>query len=200
MALSSEEHALIARAVKRDPEAFANLYVQFYDAVLRRVAPIVKDPRDAEDLTAETFLRAWNAINRFQDRDVSIVAWFCIIAERLAYKHLKRTYPKIPIDEIVLAAPDDSNPEDAAVRASRLTDLKSALSELPTIQREVLSGRYLDDLSYNELGRATGRPVGTVRVIHHRALKAIRGILSGKELPETQPLGPRVIRPAKVTK
>ena len=66
MALSSDERTLIARATKRDPEAFAQLYIQFYEPVLRRVSAIVRDRHDAEDVTSEAFLRAWNAIPRFE--------------------------------------------------------------------------------------------------------------------------------------
>ena len=178
MPLASEERTLISRAIKRDPEAFAQLYVQFYEPVLRRVAMIVGDRHDAEDVTSEAFLRAWNAIDRFQDRDVSILAWFATIAERLAVKHMKSRRPSIDVDDVILGAPVDSNPEVLVQREADLATLKSAIEELSPIQREIVSKRFLDDQSYCELGLALGKPVGTVRVIQHRALRALKDILS----------------------
>jgi RNA polymerase sigma-70 factor (ECF subfamily) len=180
MPLSSEERTLISRAIKRDPEAFSQLYVRFYDLVLRRVSMIVGDRQDAEDVTSEAFLRAWNAIDRFQDRDVSILAWFVTIAERLAVKHMKNRRPSVDVDDVVLGAPTESSPDVLVQRAADLVTLKSAIAELPPIQREIVAKRFLDDLSYVELGLSLGKPVGTVRVIQHRALKALRGILSAK--------------------
>ena len=181
MALSLEERSLIARAVKPDPEAFSDLYVQFYDRVLQRVCLIVRDRHDAEDVTSEAFLRAWNAIPRFQDRDVTILAWFCTIAEHLAIKHVKGRRASVAVEDVVLGAPSEDSPDSVYERGVDSALLKSAILELPLMQREVVSKRFLEDLSYSELGAATGKSVGSVRVIQHRALKALRGILSARE-------------------
>jgi RNA polymerase sigma-70 factor (ECF subfamily) len=98
MALSPEERILISRAVKRDRDAFAKLYVQYHDSVLRRVMLIVGRREEAEDITGEAFLRAWNAVDRFEDRDVSILAWLCKIAERRAYEHIRKHRPSVDLD------------------------------------------------------------------------------------------------------
>ena len=181
MALDVDERTLIGRAVKRDPEAFAQLYIQFYEPVLRRVSSIVRDRHDAEDITSEAFLRAWNAIPKFQDRDVSILAWFSTIAERLAIKHVKKRRPSIAVEDVVLGAPPSENPDSIFEQKSEYALLRCAIQELPEIQREVVAQRFLNDLSYSEVGAATGKPVGTVRVIQHRALKALRVIIAKNE-------------------
>ena len=188
MAISSEERTLIARAVKRDPEAFAQLYVRFYDPVLRRVAMIVRDRYDAEDVTSEAFLRAWNAIPRFEVRDVSILAWFCTIAERLAVKHVKGRRPSVAVDDMLFDVSLEAAPDLAFEREADIAIVKAALEELPMMQREIVSRRFLDDLSYNELGLATGKSVGSVRVIQHRALKALRAIVTAKLAPRPAPV------------
>jgi len=180
MALNPEERTLIARAVKRDPEAFSELYVRFYEPVLRRASMIVRERQDAEDVTSEAFLRAWNAIDRFQDRDVSIQAWFVTIAERIAIKQMRGRRPSVDIEDVVLGVAPDTLPEAMMQRTAELETLRSAMEELPPIQREIVAKRFLEDLSYSELGIELGKPVGTVRVIQHRALKALKGILSAK--------------------
>jgi RNA polymerase sigma-70 factor (ECF subfamily) len=188
MAISSEERTLISRAVKRDPDAFAQLYVRFYDQVLRRVSTIVRDRYDAEDITSEAFLRAWNAIPRFEVRDVSILAWFCTIAERLAVKHVKGRRLNVPVEDTLFDLSLDASPDLSYEREADAALIKAALNELPSMQREVVSMRFLEDLSYNELGAATGKSVGTVRVIQHRALKALRAIVTAKQAPQAAPV------------
>jgi RNA polymerase sigma-70 factor (ECF subfamily) len=200
MALDLEERVLIARAIKRDPEAFSQLYVQFYDSVLRRVSIIVKNHHDAEDITNEAFLRAWNAMPRFQVRDISILAWFSIIAERLALKQVKNRRPSVDVEDVILGAPLDHNPDVLAEHAADVASLKAALESLPEVQREIVSRHFLEDRSYSELGLAFGKPEGTVRVIQHRALKALRVILSDKkELPAPALVAKRPA-PVKVTR
>jgi RNA polymerase sigma-70 factor (ECF subfamily) len=189
MALNPEERTLIARAVKRDPEAFSELYVRFYEPVLRRVSLIVGERQDAEDVTSEAFLRAWNAIERFQDRDVSILAWFVTIAERIAIKHMRGRRPSVDIEDVVLGASPETLPEVMLLRVADMENLKAAMEALPPIQREIVTKRFLEDFSYGELGSELGKPVGTVRVIQHRALKALKGILSAK----VEPSGPRPV-------
>lgn len=181
MALSSEERALISRASKRDPEAFSELYLRFYDRVLRRVLVIVKDPYDAEDITSEAFLRAWNSISKFEARDVSILAWFCTIAEHLALKYVSKQRPCVDVDDVVIHARKDSNPITLVERKSDIAVLDSAIARLPVDQQEVISRHFIEELSYTELGEVTGRPVGTIRVIQHRALKALRTMLTSRE-------------------
>lgn len=177
MPLSSGERDLISRASRRDPEAFAELYVRSYERVLRRVVSIVKDPVDAEDITSEAFLRAWDSISSFETRDVSIQAWFCTIAEHLALKYIARRRLSVEAEDVDLVASVSSNPAFLAERNAEMAILQSAIAQLPDEQREVISRRFLEELSYAELGNATGRPPGSLRVIQHRAIKALRTIL-----------------------
>jgi RNA polymerase sigma-70 factor (ECF subfamily) len=180
MAISHEERVLIAHAIKRDHEAFATLYVQYYDAVMRRVTGIVDNREEAADITSEAFLRAWNAISRFEDRDISIQAWLCTIAERLAFKHLKKRRPQVELDNVSLEANSEESPERILELQTEAADVRLALVELPDMQRQVLSKRFLEGLSYDDIGASLGKPVGTVRVIQHRALRALRVIVDAR--------------------
>ena len=177
MTISAEERILISRAVKRDREAFATLYVQYHEPVLRRVMTIVKRRDEAEDIAGEAFLRAWNAVDRFEDRDISILAWLSKIAERRAYEHIRRQRPAIGLDQVEVQTNPDDGPEAVAERQAEAADVRRAIIRLPDVQREVISQRFLQHLSYDAIGASLGKPVGTVRVIQHRALIAIRSIL-----------------------
>src|SRR5262245_50803508 len=75
-----EERLLAARAVERDAEAFAELYDRTVVRVYRHIYYLVNDTREAEDLTAQTFLKAWEAIDRYKERGAPIIAWLLRIA------------------------------------------------------------------------------------------------------------------------
>src|SRR5687767_9357218 len=99
MAISPEERILIRRATDRDADAFATIYLRYYTPVLQKVTYLVNSRHEAEDIASETFLRAWNAIDRFEDRDVPILAWLLTIAQRVALKHLGKRRPSVSLDE-----------------------------------------------------------------------------------------------------
>ena len=172
--MSPEESDLIRRAARKDREAFAELYLRYQPLIRRQLLASLRNAYEADDLTSETFLRAWNAIDRFEDRGISIQNWLSTIAHRLALKHLSRRKPSTSIDDVVLPANSDLSPEASAERVSEVQMLNQALVALPELQREVLSKRFLDELSYEEVASVVGKSKGTVRVIQHRGLKALR--------------------------
>jgi RNA polymerase sigma factor (sigma-70 family) len=71
-----------------------------------------------------------------------------------------------------------------AERQAETAAVMNALVKLPELQRQVISKRLLQHLSYDDIGASLGKPVGTVRVIKHRALIAIRSILKEEKLNE----------------
>jgi RNA polymerase sigma-70 factor, ECF subfamily len=174
MTLSLEEQSLISSAAAGDPDAFAKLYVLYQPAVFRRVYSLVENRQEADDITSEAFLRAWNAISRFEDRGVSILAWLSTIAQRIALKQLGKRRPSVPIEDLPIEADEYNSPERVAERNADVDVLRRAVVNLPEVQRQVISKRFLEHLSYDEVGTALGKPVGTVRVIQHRALRTLR--------------------------
>jgi len=187
MPLSAEERKLISRATRRDREAFAQLYVRYHPAVFQRALSLVGNRQEADDLASETFLRAWSAIHRFEDRGVSIQAWLLTIAQRAALRQLRKRQPGLAVDPVVLEASAEYSPEQAAERKSELEIVRRAMLALPRLQREVLAKRLLEGLSYAEVVASIGKPLGTVRVIQHRALRSLRQLILKSSVPEVRP-------------
>ena len=177
MAVTEEERVIVAQAIKKDREAFADLWVLYKDRVYQRVSSIIRQPDLAEDITSEAFLRAWNAIEKYEPRDVTILAWLCRIAERVAFRELKRQKPTTEIDGLMLEADATESPEYIAEQKAGDDDMLAALHGLPETQRQVLSKRFIDDLSYDDVSKMLGKSVGSVRLIQHRALKALKLIV-----------------------
>src|SRR5262245_35643174 len=84
-----EERLLVLRAVERDATAFAELYDRYVVRVYRHIYYMVNDAREAEDLTAQTFLKGWEAIDRYKERGAPIVAWLLRIGHNLTVSYLR---------------------------------------------------------------------------------------------------------------
>jgi RNA polymerase sigma-70 factor (ECF subfamily) len=182
MELSTSERKLLTRAIHREPEAFSELYLQYRPSVLRHVYYIVGSPEEADDITSETFLRAWKAIGTFEDRGVSILAWLLRIAYNLSNQHFRRRKPTLSVKDVDGLLFDDHQPDVAAERALRLQAVSDALKTLPKIQRQVVMLRFMNDLDYDEIAAITGKSKGALRVIQHRAFQALRRHLAEPDL------------------
>ena len=182
MELSTSERKLLSRAIHREPEAFSELYLQYRQSVLRHVYYLVGNLEEADDITSETFLRAWKAIERFEDRGISIQAWLLKIAYNLGNQHLRRRRPTVTVKDIDDVLFDDNAPEVAAERSMEMRALGRALLSLPAIQRKVVVLRFLNELRYEEIEAIVGKSNGALRVIQHRAFQALRQSLAESQL------------------
>jgi len=100
---------LLERFAQGDMNAFEELFRQFQRDVYGWIVRIVRDSGTAEDLTVDTFLRAYRARARF-DPQRSFGAWLRRIATNLALDHLKRSRRETPLDDNFPAAVTDNNP------------------------------------------------------------------------------------------
>jgi RNA polymerase sigma-70 factor (ECF subfamily) len=177
MPLSDAERDLLKRAVRRDPAAFSDLYVSYQRAVYMEIYGLLGDTFETDDLTSETFLRAWNAIHRFEDRGFSIETWLERIAHNLAISHLRRRGRESTNVELELHVDPRLQPDEQAEIAFENEIVRQALLDLPSMQRKVLTLRFFHDLSYPQVAELIGKPQGTVRVIQYRALRSLRCLL-----------------------
>lgn len=174
-----EERLLVARAVERDAEAFAELYDRNVIRVYRHVYYLVSDIREAEDLTAQTFLKAWEAIDRYKERGAPIVAWLLRIAHNLTISHLRSKREHGVLDETFVDQKLHRNPEDALEQSTDEASVRRAILNLREEQRQVIILRFVEEMDYREVAAMIGKSVPAVRVIQHRALGNLRKIMQG---------------------
>src|SRR5258708_40112642 len=84
-----EETPLVRRAIGGDPEAFAQLYLIYAERLQRFVFFRVGDQQIAEDLTSQTFLKAWEKLDHYQMRGLPFVAWLFRIARNIVFDHYR---------------------------------------------------------------------------------------------------------------
>lgn len=175
---------LIERAARGDREAFGEIYEQHALRVFRHAYFLTGDPFLAEDLTAQTFLKALEAIPRYEQRGVPFIAWLLRIAGNLTIN-----YKKAQKNGHHAQLPETLEDEDRFISPERSCEAKSngervwrLVSRLPHEQRQVVVMRFIDDLPYPEVAHVLGKSVGAVRVIQFRALASLRSMLQEEEL------------------
>lgn len=170
-----DESKLIERAKRGDTEAFGQLFDRYFDEIFRFLSAQIGRREDAEDIAVDVFRRTWEYLPRYKDKGYSFSA-FLFSAARNALidyyrRNNRRSQNEVELDE---SLPDGhDNPEDAVLLARQYQELYSALKRLPKNYREVLVLRFINDYSLEEIARIMRRKPGAVRVMQHRALKAL---------------------------
>ncbi|HLF72006.1 MAG TPA: sigma-70 family RNA polymerase sigma factor [Dehalococcoidia bacterium] len=173
------EKLLVHRAIERDTAAFAQLYDKHVVRIYRHIYYLVNDAREAEDLTAQTFLKAWEAIDRYKERGAPFVAWLLRIAHNLTVSFLRAKRDHSVLDETYVDQKQNRNPEDALERSADEKTVREAVLRLRDEQRQVIMLRFVEELDYREVAAVIGKSVPAVRVIQHRALGNLRRIMQG---------------------
>lgn len=176
------EPALVAKAIRRDREAFGQLYSLYFDRLYRYARLKTGNPVDAEDLTESVFLSAWRSIDRFSPKgDTSFSAWLFRLAHNALVDRYRRGREHVSLETVEHLSTyerDGLNPETVLEWRLTLSELHRALFALTDEQREVVLLRFVEGLSAREVGDIMGKQEGTVRGMQFRAIEALRRALS----------------------
>ncbi|MCS6845854.1 MAG: sigma-70 family RNA polymerase sigma factor [Caldilineales bacterium] len=177
-----DEAALVKRAANGDADAFGTLYLRHLDAIYRYVRLRVGNARDAEDLTEQVFLKAWEALPSYRQRGLPFASWLYRIAHNAVVDFHRRPSPEVP-----LAAADHpsgggssrgAGALDTIIQESEVAALAEAIRKLPEEQQQVIVLRFIEGLSHAEVARIINKSQGACRVIQHRALSALHRLLT----------------------
>lgn len=179
------DDAVIVRAAAGDHGAartvFDHYQRQVHAFLWRMLVPRSTRPL-IEDLTQDTFLRAFAALGRFRPGGAArLSTWLLAIATRVALNELRRSRrkPDATVDVGLIALPGGPGPDEQAQRRALGAIVARAIGELPADQRVVVVLREYHDRSLDEIAAALGVPVGTVQSRLARARSALREALAG---------------------
>jgi RNA polymerase sigma-70 factor, ECF subfamily len=158
---------LVAAAQGNDREAFGELYRLYYRPMYTLARFYL--PQQAEDIVAETFVRAWGAVDRYRDMGRPFVAWLYAIERHIVSDELRARRRVEPRDEL----PDEVHQWDHDDRLM----LAMGLERLPSTQRRVVELRYLVGLTHQEIATLMRKTVGAVKAIRWRALRNLAAVL-----------------------
>ncbi len=156
-----------------NPARFKELYERNRLPIFRYVYGLTGGPQDmVEDLTAETFLRAWKARYRFDGDMDSAIGWLIRIAKRLViddYRHTLSATRNLSADPSV-----DPTLEQIVIADEQKRFLFNLLADLPPEPREIIVLRYMLGWRVNDIARHVGATENNVSVIIHRTLAKLR--------------------------
>jgi RNA polymerase sigma-70 factor (ECF subfamily) len=172
-----DERDLIRRAQEYDSSAITEIYERYYQGIYNYIYYRVSDDALAEDLAAEVFLKAMEAIESFTFRGIPLSAWLYRIANNLVIDHFRRQprQPNMPLEETQVAA--NENPGEVLEQGLTRQSLQRALSELTDEQQQVVLLKFVDGLSNNEVARVLGKTEGAIKSLQHRALASLGRLL-----------------------
>lgn len=181
---SAEVWALVERAQAGDGAAFGLIYDRYLDTVFRFIYFRVNHNRPlAEDLTADTFLRALKRINSFTWQGRDLGAWLVTIARNLCNDHFKSGRYRLEIttgDVLDVDLADrgpEGSPELAVVDHITNVALLGAVKQLNPEQQECIVLRFLHGFSVAETAEAMGKNAGAIKALQFRATRALHRLL-----------------------
>ena len=178
---TSDEAMLVQRAIGHDAEAFGRLYDMHIDRVYRHIYYRVGNETDAEDLTQQVFLKAWQAIDRYKKTASPFIAWLMTISHNLVVDFYRTKKDKAYLEAEVLANGSASSPEQATEASFEQQRLRRAILQLGGDEQQVVILRFMEGFEFAEIASLLKKKEGNVRVILHRALVKLRNILEKEE-------------------
>jgi RNA polymerase sigma-70 factor, ECF subfamily len=173
-AQTAHEAILVQKAIGRDADAFGKLYDIYMDRVYRHIYYRVGNESDAEDLTQQVFLRAWQAIGRYRSSGSPFIAWLMTISHNLVVDHYRARKDRAYLEAEILASDSTSDPEHAAEASIEQQRLRRAILQLKPDQQQVVMLRFMEGFQFAEIAALLGKKEGHIRVILHRALALLR--------------------------
>ncbi|MBU0648652.1 sigma-70 family RNA polymerase sigma factor [Patescibacteria group bacterium] len=177
-----KEKLLVYRVqVKRDAQAFAEIYDYYIEKIHRFIFFKVASEQEAEDLSSEVFLKAWNYLS--SDKGVkSMGALLYTIARNSVIDHWRGKKIELDLEQAFLK---DELLEPAAIseleQDADMTRVYKALAKLKDEYREVIVMRYLDQMDVGEISNILQKNKNNIRVLLHRSLTALRQTLEEQE-------------------
>lgn len=186
--VETDDTEILKRCLRGDEKAYREIVERYQRQVYSLALRMVRQSQDAEDVTQETFVRMFRALDRY-DPNRSFAAWLFTIASRLAIDHLRRRKVR-PIslvqrepgsfEEREIEIPDTGlQPDELASHGEEEVRAQELIDSLPPHYRIVVVLRHQQDLSYEEIAEALHLPLGTVKARIHRARALLKQRLEG---------------------
>lgn len=172
------EKSIIEDAVRGESSAFGLLYDHYQPMIYRFVLIKVGQREEAEDLTHQVFLNAWQNIEGYKDMGFPFSSWLYRIARNAVVDFYRSAKEATSIEQV--------NPEFFAVPASiqtgmdqifQIEKVRNAIAKLEPSYQDVIIMRFVEDLPIKEVAQAFDKSEGAVKLMQHRAMKKLKEML-----------------------
>ncbi len=177
---SQDEGQLISRAISGEVEAYGELYILHQEAIYRYIVFRIADSKDAEDLTEQVFLNAWEALPGYDDQGKPFSSWLYRIAHNLVIDYYRQNKKNSHLfdgyQENIIPLTEKSALQHA-IENEQIEFLIRAISKLTEDQQQVVILRFVEGLSHSEVAEILEKNEGACRMIQYRALSALQRIM-----------------------
>ena len=187
-----EDFDLIDSAIVGDERAYAELMNRYRRPVYHMILKMVRNVDDAEDLTIESFAKAFRSLHRFK-KDFTFSTWLFRIAtnntidfirkKKLNTLSIENTYTDDDGQSVSIDVEDDGmlNPQEEAIKAQKEEIIQVFVGMLPSKYQKLVRLRYFHELSYEEIAEELDAPLGTVKAQLHRARELMYDLVKNKK-------------------
>ncbi len=185
--MDDEDKKLIDEYLSGDNSTFEKLVKKYLKPIYNFTYQLTKDRTQAEDLTQDTFIKAWKNIKKF-DKTKSFKTWLFVIARNSAFDYFKKK-KAIPFSSFEADGENNKLEEIAedCVLPDKMAEIKDLEKQLETKIRKIpekysiiLLLRYKDDFTLKEIAEIVRKPYNTVKVYHQRGLKELKKVFDKK--------------------
>jgi RNA polymerase sigma-70 factor, ECF subfamily len=170
--------AIIQRAKQGDSKAFDMLYSTYFTPLYRYVYLRLKTREDAEDVVQDTFLKAYQALPRYQHTRDSMLPYLFTIARNLLINHTKKKRPGTMAGEDIDRNASEEKTSDMAEESEREAELLIAMEALSETEHEVIELKFFAERTYSEIAEVLGKREDAVRQHVARAMKKMKQVLT----------------------
>lgn len=179
--LDLDEKVLVQAASTGNREAFAELYERYLGRVYRYLYYRVGNSHDAEDLTEQVFLKAWQAMPSYDYRGVPFSAWLYRLAHNLLIDARRADRHTCQLDEALEIEADGMQPDELAQRREEVRELSSAVAQLSPVEQSVVVLRFIAGLDHRTVAGIIDKSEAATRSIQSRALARLASLLTPRE-------------------
>ena len=183
---AKNDFQLVLKAKEGSQKAFADLMQRYKDSIYFMSLKMVNNKEDAMDITVETFAKAFEKLDKYQP-EYAFSTWLFMVATNNCIDFLrKKKLNTVSIDNMMdedddrpmQIKADTLNPEESSIKKQQSEELKLLVESLPPRYRNLLTLRYFDELSYEEIAQQLDLPLGTVKAQLFRAKYLLGNIIN----------------------
>jgi len=186
-----EDFKLIDLAIDGDEKSYAKLLNRYRKPVYHVILKMVRNVDDAEDLTIESFAKAFRSLHKFK-KDFTFSTWLFRIATNNTIDFIrKRKLNTLSIENMFTNDNGDSvsidvedlnlNPQEETIKLQKEEIIQVFVGMLPAKYQKLVRLRYFHELSYEEIAKELEAPLGTVKAQLHRARELMYELVKNKK-------------------
>jgi RNA polymerase sigma-70 factor (ECF subfamily) len=161
-------------------DRFTAIYEAYHEKIQHHVRKIVRNPEEADEVTQDSFIRAYRALPRVfaNPSELKLRPWLYRIATNTSFSHLRRQKHEITVPLFDVHTATDETPEEFSMRNAAGREALDAIDSLPKDQRMLFLRRTIHEEPFNDIVSLTGNNLSTAKVQVFRARKKVAEKLS----------------------